>query len=127
MLSCSDPTVFQEWEKAEQDEPIPRKIDGERVVYKSREIDLPKYARAIGGRMISDFGMARIGDEQEGLIQPDVYRAPEVMLCMPWSSATDIWNVGVMVCIRSHSGLFARSSILGTRIKNYFTPEYGLS
>jgi len=47
--------------------------------------------------MITDLGMARIGVEHEGFIQPEVYRAPEVVLCMPWTSAADIWNVGVMI------------------------------
>lgn len=49
--------------------------------------------------LIADLGMARIGPQHEGFIQPEIYRAPEVMLCMPWTSAVDIWNVGVMVCL----------------------------
>ncbi|RDL37342.1 uncharacterized protein BP5553_04775 [Venustampulla echinocandica] len=97
MLSCSDPTVFEEWDAAERGEPSPRKVDGDRVIYKSRDFDLRKYMRGIGRCVIADLGMARIGRQHEGFIQPDVYRAPEVMLCMPWNSAADIWNVGVMV------------------------------
>lgn len=100
MLSCSDPTVFEQWEKAEREEPSPRKVDGDRVIYKSRDFDLRKYMRGIGRCMIADLGMARIGRQHEGFIQPEVYRAPEVMLCMPWNSAADVWNVGVMVCFK---------------------------
>jgi len=47
--------------------------------------------------ILSDFGNARIGDAQEGLIQPDLYLAPEVVLGMKWTSKVDIWNVGVLV------------------------------
>lgn len=97
MLSCSDSSVFDSWEKSEIDEPAPRKVDGNRVIYKSRQFNLRRDMRGIGRCMITDLGMARIGVQHEGFIQPEVYRAPEVMLCMPWTSAADIWNVGVMV------------------------------
>ena len=30
-------------------------------------------------------------------IQPDSYRAPEVLLGVGWSYSADIWNLGVMV------------------------------
>ncbi|KAF2807179.1 kinase-like protein [Mytilinidion resinicola] len=97
MIACPDPTVFEEWERAEQQEPSPRKVDGDRVIYKSREFVLRKYLRGIGRCMIADLGMARIGKQHDGFIQPEIYRAPEVMFCMPWGSAADIWNVGVMI------------------------------
>lgn len=48
--------------------------------------------------LLSDFGEARLGDVHNGLIQPDIYRAPEVILGMSWTSKVDIWNVGVLVC-----------------------------
>merc|ERR1712070_158211 len=32
-----------------------------------------------------------------GLIQPELYRAPEVLFEMGWDSSADIWNVGVMI------------------------------
>lgn len=47
--------------------------------------------------ILTDFGEARLGDMHEGLIQPDIYRAPEVILGMSWTSKVDIWNVGVLV------------------------------
>src|ERR1700712_2976448 len=100
MLTCSDPTVFEEWEKAEIEDPSPRKVDGDRIVYKSREFDLKKDARGVGRCIISDMGTAYIGKQHEGFIQPAVYRAPDVMLCMPWNSAADIWNVGGLVSFK---------------------------
>jgi hypothetical protein len=101
MIACSDPTVFEEWERAGQEEPSPRKVDGDQVIYKSRDFVLRKYLRGIGRCMIADLGMTYIGKQHDGFIQPDIYRAAEVMLCMPWSSAADIWNVGVMVCMNT--------------------------
>ena len=54
--------------------------------------------------MLCDFGEARRGDVENGDdIQPEVYRAPEVILEMKWSYSVDIWNVGVMVS-RLHAG-----------------------
>jgi serine/threonine-protein kinase SRPK3 len=97
MICCSDAPVFEEWEQEELDEPSPRKIDGDRVIYKSREFNLRRSLRGVGRCVIADFGMARIGNEHQGFIQPEAYRAPEVMLCMPWKSPADIWNLGVMV------------------------------
>ncbi|KAH1783240.1 hypothetical protein KXX36_000368 [Aspergillus fumigatus] len=47
--------------------------------------------------LLSDFGEARLGDVHNGLIQPDIYRAPEVILGMSWTSKVDIWNVGALL------------------------------
>lgn len=51
-----------------------------------------------GAPILSKFGDARIGDVHEGLIQPDIYRAPEVILGKQWTSKVDTWNVGTLVC-----------------------------
>jgi hypothetical protein len=37
------------------------------------------------------------GVEYREDIQPDIYRAPEVILDIPWTYSVDIWNVGCMV------------------------------
>lgn len=55
---------------------------------------------------ITDYGAATLlGDDGEDgtiqlgtrPIQPDYYRAPEVVLGCGWSFSADIWNLGVMV------------------------------
>lgn len=47
---------------------------------------------------IADFGTAQPGDRlQIHPIQPDYYRAPEVLLGVGWSYNADVWNLGVMV------------------------------
>lgn len=48
-----------------------------------------------------DDGAVKLGTRP---IQPDYYRAPEVVLGCGWSYSADIWNLGVMVrytCIRN--------------------------
>ena len=42
-------------------------------------------------------GQARIGPKHEGIVMPEAYRAPEVILGMPWDSNIDMWNVGLLV------------------------------
>jgi serine/threonine-protein kinase SRPK3 len=64
-------------------------------LYKSVNFGIPtKFGRPIQ----CDFSLARNGQvEHCHDIQPDPYRAPEVILEMPWGYAVDIWNIGVMV------------------------------
>ncbi|RKK83764.1 hypothetical protein BFJ69_g2501 [Fusarium oxysporum] len=48
--------------------------------------------------VLCDFGSAVPGDvEHCEDIQPDIYRAPEVILQAPWSYKVDIWNAGCMI------------------------------
>ncbi|KAK2800039.1 hypothetical protein FQN50_008278 [Emmonsiellopsis sp. PD_5] len=50
---------------------------------------------------IADFGLAARLDNEGDLgvypIQPDHYRAPEVILGCGWTFSTDIWNLGVLI------------------------------
>jgi len=48
--------------------------------------------------ILSDLGTCVFGQEQhKGIIQAIPYRAPEVILRMPWDYSVDIWNLGVLV------------------------------
>lgn len=98
MFGIYDDSVFTAFEQEEQSEPTPRKeVDG-RTIYVSRELRKPK---DYGAPVLCDFGSAVAGDvEHCEDIQPDIYRAPEVILEAPWSYKVDIWNAGCMV---SHS------------------------
>lgn len=63
--------------------------------------------------VLCDFGSAVAGDmEHTEDVQPDVYRAPEVILEAPWSYEIDVWNAGCMVRIRDEYGLFFSGLIL---------------
>lgn len=99
MLSVEDESILSDFEEAEKSNPSPRKIVGDRVIYLSRDLGIPK----VHGRpILSDFGEARfsssLGKQWED-VQPLVYRAPEVILRIPWNENIDIWNIGVLVCI----------------------------
>ena len=69
---------------------------------------------------IADFGSARPGDQMQTFpIQPDSYRAPEVLLGIGWSYSADIWNLGVMVKLYSPLSLLAFAMLL-SYIKHYW-------
>lgn len=97
MLGIEDDSVFTEFEEKELQRPVPRKevdIDG-RMIYMFQDITMPKH---IGAPVLCDFGSAMLGDQRHSeFIQPNIYRAPEVILEASWTYNVDIWNVGCMV------------------------------
>lgn len=96
MFENRDSSVLTAFEEAEIQEPSPRKeeVDG-RIIYVSRELARPK---EWGAPVLCDFGSAVLGHELHTEDdQPDFYRAPEVILGIPWSYSIDVWNVGCMV------------------------------
>ncbi|KAK2761260.1 hypothetical protein FQN54_001782 [Arachnomyces sp. PD_36] len=97
MFGINDDSVFRDFEDQELQRPVPRKeigIDG-RTVYMSRDLRMPKQ---LGAPVLCDFGSAVLGDQSHaGFVQPDIYRAPEVILGVPWTYSVDIWNVGCMI------------------------------
>lgn len=97
ILIGADASMLKEFEDAELRQPSARKeVDG-RVVYLSREMGMPKDA---GIPVLCDFGSCvplDDGIEHREDIQPDIYRAPEVILDVPWTYSVDIWNVGCVV------------------------------
>ncbi|KAG8410154.1 hypothetical protein J3459_017357 [Metarhizium acridum] len=95
MFEFSDESVLVDFEQGELQAPCPRKeLDG-RCIYVSRELTMPKQ---MGAPVLCDFGSAVIGGiEHLEDVQPNIYRAPEVILEVPWTESIDIWNVGCMV------------------------------
>ncbi|CAP92978.1 Pc16g03080 [Penicillium rubens Wisconsin 54-1255] len=95
MFGIADDSVLSDFENTELQHPCPRKeLDG-RTIYTSRELRMPKN---LGAPILCDFGSAVIGDKEHSEdIQPDIYRAPEVILQAPWSYSVDIWNVGCVI------------------------------
>jgi serine/threonine-protein kinase SRPK3 len=97
LLGVEDQSILGDFEKAERESPIPRKIDGDRVIYETRTLD---NAKKPGRPVLTDFGEARFGQATyTDIIQPVQYRAPEVVLQIPWDYKVDIWNVGTMVSL----------------------------
>lgn len=95
MFGIADDSVFSDFEENELRDPCPRKeLDG-RIIYISRELGMPK---KLGAPVLCDFGSVVLGNEKHSEdIQPNIYRAPEVILEVPWTYSVDIWNVGCMV------------------------------
>lgn len=99
MRSNSD-SIFHDMAEEELSHPSDRKISGSRVVYQAKNKSLSLFAHNFEHGVLSDFGEARPGDTiipHTEIIQPYLYRAPEVILRMPYSYPVDIWNAGVMV------------------------------
>ncbi|OBT52082.1 hypothetical protein VE04_07674 [Pseudogymnoascus sp. 24MN13] len=95
ILGIEDDSILEEFARSELRHPSPRKVDGDRIIYKSRDLVITKNP---GRPVITDFGEARIGQQTyDDDIQPFQYRASEVIMGMPWSYKVDIWNVGVMI------------------------------
>lgn len=95
MLSITDTSILDEIVDEEQRHPGPQKIDGNRVIYTSMEMEIPDDP---GEPILCDFGDARIGKGPfQGEVMPDLYRAPEIILGIPWDAMIDIWNLGLLV------------------------------
>lgn len=93
LLGIKDDVILSQFEQAELEAPVPRKILEDRTIYLSRPLRM-----SYGTPVLCDLGEARLGiDQQQGGIMPDIYRAPEVILGMTWDSKVDIWNVGMLV------------------------------
>lgn len=57
-------------------------------------------APQLGGvPILTDFGQMRLAEEggNREWCMPDIYRAPEVLLKLPFSFPVDMWSIGVMV------------------------------
>jgi serine/threonine-protein kinase SRPK3 len=96
MFSIADDSVFSDFEENELQSPCSRKaLEDGRIIYVSQELRKP---REWGAPVLCDFGSAMPGGiEHLEDIQPDIYRAPEVILEVPWTYSVDIWNVGCIV------------------------------
>ncbi|KAJ6042200.1 uncharacterized protein N7446_013266 [Penicillium canescens] len=95
LLACADEDendIFQVMDDHEKESPSTRKQVSEiRTIYASRAL-IPKE----GPLKLSDFGESRIGPgPYEYKALPMVYRAPEIMIEVPWSYPVDIWCVGM--------------------------------
>jgi serine/threonine protein kinase len=114
MLTVEDKSILEDFERAEREEPSPIKvIDNARIIYGSRKLRLPNNS-LWGQPVLCDFGEARIGRSHRGLIQPELYRAPEVLFDMEWSSSVDIWNVATLV------SMSAKCDFLLLKLNNRF-------
>lgn len=96
MLNVEDEWILVDFENAEMAEPSPRKLIGDRTIFASQRLAIPQNH---GRPVLADFGEARFGSTGTycGIVQPFIYRAPEVLLRMPWDEKIDIWNLATLV------------------------------
>jgi glycosidase len=86
-------TAFSEFEQDELDKPFPRKELLDRTIYVSQPMRITK-----GLPSLCDLSEARFNSpENHDLVMPDAYRAPEVVLDMPWSYPIDVWGFAMTV------------------------------
>ncbi|KAH6627486.1 kinase-like domain-containing protein [Chaetomium tenue] len=96
MFECSDESALMRFEQAELDHPSPRKEVNGRVIHITRMVDVD--TSAMGWPILCDFGSAVFADKlHDSYAQPRQYRAPEVVLKVPWGHKIDIWNVGCLI------------------------------
>jgi len=96
MLSIAEYALLEDFVNDEMATPSPRKILTDREIYLSRNFRNP--TEEWGNSILCDFGGARIGRQKfSHIVQPAIYRAPEVVLNMDWDHKIDIWNVGALV------------------------------
>lgn len=106
MFGILDNAAFARFEREEHDFPMPRKELPDHNIYVSRPISLTKSAPSL-----CDLSEARLGDLQNtDLVMPDVYRAPEVVLGLPWSYPVDIWGFAMTVRVIAWSESQDRAS-----------------
>ncbi|KAH7390748.1 non-specific serine/threonine protein kinase [Phaeosphaeria sp. MPI-PUGE-AT-0046c] len=97
MLTVADETILEDFEKAQAESPsLSKVVNDTRTIYGSRKLRLP-LGDLWGQPVLCDYGEARIGALHTGLIQPELYRAPEILFEMEWGSKVDIWSVTTLV------------------------------
>jgi serine/threonine-protein kinase SRPK3 len=95
MLGVEDDTIFKGFEEEEWTEPSTRKIENDRIICETKTVDIPDNPTHA---ILCDFGDAQFGEETYiGEVMPDLYRAPEIVLGMPWNEKIDIWSVGLLL------------------------------
>jgi serine/threonine protein kinase len=101
--------------------PCLRKELDRSTIYLSCEVGTLKEFSAL---VLCNFGLAvRLDDgtEHREDIQPNVYRAPEIILDIPWTYSVDIWNVGCMVSVNS----FDKRLLTDPSLRRSRTPSKG--
>lgn len=101
----AESAVFEKLEHDELAEPSPwKEVDGH-PVHSFQGFYIPKDS---GYPVLCDFGSTvplDDGREHREDIQSKIYRAPEILLDIPWTYSADIWNVGCVVSARRSRNL----------------------
>ncbi|KAI9731117.1 MAG: hypothetical protein M1818_007975 [Claussenomyces sp. TS43310] len=94
MMSIADKELLKQFEEEEWPDPSLRSIDGNRIIYASRDLEVPD---DFSHFVVCDLGYAVFGEKKySGEAMPDLYRAPELVLRTTWDEKIDIWSLGLM-------------------------------
>ncbi|KAI9730434.1 MAG: hypothetical protein M1834_005944 [Cirrosporium novae-zelandiae] len=99
LMEFEDRSVIEDFVQNQVKNPMARKTRDGRLIYQSHNDFGPLRSFYILPK-IADFGLAQQGDgpqPQIHPIQPDHYRAPEVIFGTGWTYSADIWNFGLLV------------------------------
>ncbi|EGD89656.2 hypothetical protein H113_03302 [Trichophyton rubrum MR1459] len=100
LVSFEEPSVLEDFAQLQAQNPMPRKSNNGNTVYLSHNDFGPVRSYYILPK-ITDFGLSHHQKDPSLLnrhpIQPDQYRAPEVILGAGWTYSADIWNLGLLV------------------------------
>ncbi len=102
MVGFEDPSVIEDFARAQAYNPMARKVLDGYSVYLSHK-NFGSLQSSFVLLKLADFGLAQYGKNklQRHPIQPNHYRAPEVTLGAGWTCSVDIWNLGVLVRLTS--------------------------
>ncbi|KAI7549012.1 kinase-like protein [Hortaea werneckii] len=93
LLGIHDYSVLAKFERYEIENPCPRKELDDRTIYLSRPMPLSK-----GEPCITDLSEGRFGGQvHTDRVMPNVYRAPEVILGLPWGYEVDVWGFAMVL------------------------------
>lgn len=107
-MALRDQSVLDDIAQDEIQTPLPQKHSGDRTIYISRN-DCGLDANNIGRPVTTDFGLSVDGSKSpyKHTIEPNGFRAPEVIFGAGWDYSADIWNLGALV--RSNQSSFCLS------------------
>ncbi|KAF2501717.1 hypothetical protein BU16DRAFT_556191 [Lophium mytilinum] len=92
-MATEDDTIFHDIESQESKDPSPPLVSDKGPIYHSH----PTMLELSGHPILTDFGDMRLVEPMStDWAMPDISRAPEVLLKLPWTDPVDIWSVGVM-------------------------------
>ncbi|CZS88737.1 related to serine/threonine-protein kinase [Rhynchosporium agropyri] len=101
LVNFEDDSVLDEFAQAQIENPmLQKKRDGYSIYQSHNQFGQLRTRLGPIVPKIADFGHAQWITESEpqiNPIQPDYYRAPEVILGIGWSYSADIWNLGVLL------------------------------
>ncbi|KAK0267986.1 hypothetical protein LTR35_015918 [Friedmanniomyces endolithicus] len=96
LTAVANDDQFVEIQRAEELTPSVPVMDGNFPVYRSR--NEPATARNITGIVhLNDFGSARSASASyQDWWMPDLYRAPEILMRVPWDFGVETWSIGIL-------------------------------